>query len=199
MRRSSAVFSFLISVVASSVLAVTLPAQAAQKSVEAGPPSLPTVAQFLSPASPLSLTTAKKVDRVAWIAYEKGMRNVYTAAAPAFTPVRLTRFLDDDGVDLTDVHLSDDGSIAVFVRGSAPNRDDWIANPSHDPAGGERAIWAVRTTGGTPASKLADGSGPELSPNGAWVLYVREGQIYRARVNALPPLIAMDKGEAPFI
>ena len=65
------------------------------------------------------------------------MRNVYTAAAPAFTPVRLTRFLSDDGIDVTDVSISDDGNTIVFVRGSAPNREGWVANPSHDPEGGE--------------------------------------------------------------
>src|SRR5574341_2362008 len=98
----------------------------------------PTVEQFMSPSSPLELVSAKKADRVAWMAYEKGTRNVYTAGAPNFTPVRLTRFLEDDGIDLTDVELSDDGSLVIFVRGSAPNRVGWIANPPHDPAGGER-------------------------------------------------------------
>ena len=105
----------------------------------------PTVAQFLSPSSPLSLGSAKKTDRLAWPAYERGMRNVYTAAAPAFTPVRLTSWLKDDGSDVSDVTLSDDGSVIVFVRGSDPNRVGWIANPLHDPNGQERAIWAVRS------------------------------------------------------
>src|SRR5206468_465967 len=85
-----------------------------------GAQSKPTIAQFLSPASPLQLTAAKRADRVAWISYERGMRNVYAAGAPAFKPVRLTRFLADDGTDVTDVSLSDDGLLAVFVRGSAP-------------------------------------------------------------------------------
>ena len=100
----------------------------------------PTIEQYLSPASPLEMTAARKADRIAWMTYDRGMRNVYTAVAPSFRPVRLTRFLDDDGRDLTDVNLSDDGSIAVFVRGSAPNRQGWIANPSHDPSGAEREI-----------------------------------------------------------
>src|SRR6476659_2433956 len=77
-----------------------------------GAQTKPTVAQFLSPSSPLELTRAKDADRVAWVAYEKGMRNVYTAAAPDFKPVRLTHFMKDDGVELTDVSLSDDGTIA---------------------------------------------------------------------------------------
>src|SRR6185503_20035740 len=145
----------------------------------------PTIEQFMSPASPIEITSARNADRVAWMAYERGMRNVYTAAAPDFKPVRLTRFLEDDGIDLTDVELSDDGTIAVFVRGSAPNRVGWIANPAHDPDGGERAIWAVRTSGG-PAWRVAVGGAPALSPDGRYVLYVKDNQIYRARVSAGP-------------
>ncbi len=159
----------------------------------------PTMEQFLSPASPLELTAAHKADRVAWMTYDRGMRNVYTAAAPDFKPVRLTRFLDDDGTDLTNVELSEDGSIAVFVRGSAPNRNGWVANPSHDPNGAERAIWAVRTNGSGAAWRVAEGSNPELSPDGKYVLFARDGQIYRVRVTGEGPKTAVDTGGVPFI
>jgi dipeptidyl aminopeptidase/acylaminoacyl peptidase len=159
----------------------------------------PTIEQFISPASALELASAKKADRLAWPVYERGMRNVYTAAAPSFTPVALTRFLSDDGIELSDVSISDDGAVVVFVRGVGPNREGWNANPSHDPNGGMRAIWAARTTPTVTAWKLADGSSPELSPDGRFVLYLKDGQIYRARVSQLPPTTEMDKGEAPFI
>ena len=33
------------------------------------------------------------------------------------------------------VRLSDDGTMAIFVRGSGQNRVGWVANPSHDPNG----------------------------------------------------------------
>src|ERR1043166_387179 len=134
-------------------------------------PAKPTIEQFMSPASPLEVTSAKKTDRIAWMAYEKGMRNVYTAAAPNFTPVRLTSFMKDDGVDLTGVKLSDDGSVVAFIRGSATNRDGWVANPSHDPNGPDRAIWAVSTSGSGVAHRVADGANFELSPDGRYVLY----------------------------
>ena len=147
-----------------------------------------TVAQFLSPSSPLELARAEKSDRVAWVAYERGMRNVYTAAAPDFKPVRLTAFMQDDGVDVSEVELSGDGSVAIFMRGTEPNRQGWNANPSHDPRGAERAIWAVRTAGG-PAWRVAAATAATLSPDGRTALYVRDGQIYRARVtpNAAAP------------
>src|SRR5439155_25218799 len=62
----------------------------------------PTIDRFLSPAYPQELVSAKKADRIAWWAYERGQRNVYTAAAPDFRPARLTQFPDDNGVEISD-------------------------------------------------------------------------------------------------
>jgi dipeptidyl aminopeptidase/acylaminoacyl peptidase len=146
-----------------------------------GAQTKPTVAQFLSPSSPLELTRAKDVDRVAWVAYERGMRNVYTAASPDFKAARLTSFMQDDGIEVSEVELSDDGSTAIFLRGTEPNRLGWNANPTHDPRGAERAVWAVRTSGGPPW-RVAAATSAALSPDGHSVLYVRDGQIHRARI-----------------
>ena len=158
-----------------------------------------TFANYFNVPSALELASAEKADRIAWTVYDKGMRNIYTAAAPSFTPSRITNFMKDDGIDIGDIELSDDGSIAVFVRGSAPNRNDWIANPSHDPDGGERAIWAARTSGPVSTWKVAVGSGPVLSPDGRYVLYVKDGQIYRGRVSSTAPASEFDSGEKPYI
>ena len=163
------------------------------------PRQAPLYEQFLSPPTPLEIVAAKKVDRVAWMAYDEGKRNVYTAVAPAFAPVRLTSFLDDDGIDLSTVRISDDGAIVTFVRGTQPNREGWVANASANPSGADRTIWAVRTTGG-PARRLAEIVGaPELAPDGRSVLFVKEGQIYRATTTALKPAAPIDRAERPFI
>lgn len=153
---------------------------------------------FFNVASPLELTAAGGADRIAWTVYEAGLRNVYTASAPDFAPVRLTSFMSDDGQEVSSVRLSHDGSLAVFVRGHAPNRDGWVANPMHDPAGSERAIWAVRTSGG-PAWRVTEGSNPQLSPDGSTVLYVKDGQIFRARTAAGTEPDEYDRGEKPLI
>src|SRR5437588_12321604 len=76
------------------------------------------VAPFISPGFPSDLVSAKKADRIAWIVYERGLRNVYAASAPDFKPVRLTKFLADDGVILSYLEISDDGSVVTFTRGS---------------------------------------------------------------------------------
>ena len=169
-----------------------------------------TIDQFLSPPSPLEMGAARKADRIAYVVYEKGMRNVYTAAGPDYKPVRITKFLDDDGVDVGSVRLSDDGSTAIFVRGHGQNRVGWIANPSHDPSGGDRAVWAAKTDG-TGAWRLASiantevapgggrgGGSPELSPDGKHVVFARDGQIYHARV-VKGATAAIDTAGVPFI
>ena len=61
--------------------------------VAPAPQTVPAYQQFLSPASPLEVVAARNVDRIAWTSFQEGMRNAYTAAAPAFTPRRLTNFL----------------------------------------------------------------------------------------------------------
>ena len=156
-----------------------------------------TFEDMLSPPYPSEMVSAKTVDRIAWISVERGRRNVYTAAAPDFHPVKLTEWNQDNGHDLTSIQISDDGEVLVFVRGHTPNSQGWVANPNNDPQGAERAIWAVGTGGGD-AWRVAEGSDPVLSPDGRWVLFEKEGQIYRAPVNtgtadpgwndALPPL-----------
>lgn len=167
--------------------------------VSTAPAPAATYQQFLSPASPLDLAAAKMADRIAWIAFEEGKRNAYAAAAPAFAPVRLTRFLKDDGIDMSDVQISDDGSVVTFIRGSVPNRAGWVANPGADPRGAERAVWAARTAGGA-AFRVAELPGAAaLAPDGSAVVFAREGQIYRAKVSQTRPASEIDRGEKPFI
>jgi dipeptidyl aminopeptidase/acylaminoacyl peptidase len=182
--------TLVLGAVAALALGALQPAAAQKK---------PTIEQFLSPAYPFDLVSARKVDRIAWLAYDQGKRNVYTAAAPAFRPVRVTSFLQDNGTDISDLSISDDGSVVVFVRGTAPNRQGWVANPTGNPEGGERAIWAARTANPGTAWRLAEGASPQPSPDGRSVLYVKDGQIYRVRVTQMPPASKMDAGEQPFI
>ncbi len=147
-----------------------------------------TFEDMLSPPYPSEMVSAKYVDRIAWISVERGRRNVYTASAPSFIPVQLTFWMEDHGQDLTSLRISDDGDLLVFVRGHTPNSQGWVANPNNDPMGAERAIWAVSTAGGE-SWRVAEGSNPALSPDGRWVLFVKDGQIHQAPVNtgtALP-------------
>jgi len=180
-------------------LAVALAFGAAPEAGQTAAKANPSIGQFLGAASPLELVSAKRTDRIAWISYDQGKRNVYTAAAPAFTPVRLTAFLKDDGVELTGLRISDDGSTVVFTRGSAANRDGWHANPSGDPDGGEEALWVAKVATPGISWRVGEVSNPALAPDGSSVVWARDGQIYRAKLPAGPGAREMDRGEAPFI
>ena len=182
-------------------------ALAAQQAITLSPPlglppahftSQPSIDKFLAPGYPEEMESARKADRIAWLAFEAGKRDVYTAAAPDWKAVRLTNFRRDEGDVLSNTQISDDGSVIVFVHGGDPNRWGWVANPNANVQATERAIWAVKATGG-PAWRVAAGGNPRLSPDGKWVLFVKDSQIYRAAVNLAAQVSDVDKGLKPFI
>ena len=159
----------------------------------------PTMANFMSAGYPLELVAARKADRIAWISNDRGLRNVFTAAAPGFRAVRVTSFMKDDGVDTTQLAISDDGTTVSFTRGHGMNRDGWVANPEADPNGVERAIWTAQTAGGG-AWKLAPGQNGVLSPDGRYVAFAQDGQIFRVPTAKTAPRVTdIDKGLKPFI
>jgi dipeptidyl aminopeptidase/acylaminoacyl peptidase len=191
---STAAVAVIVALALAPVMSAERPLGQAPRRAE-----LPAYQRFLSPASPLELVAARKADRIAWTTFDEGKRNVYTAAAPAFTPHRLTAFNRDDGTDLSGIRISDDGSTVIFVRGTAPNRDGWVANPGANPDGPERAVWAARTSGGPPWRVVLDAVNPELAPDGRAILFIKDGQIHRARVSPVRPATERDRGEKPFI
>src|SRR5579871_59152 len=161
-------------------------------SSSAAPPEIPAYQRFLSPASPQEVVAARKADRIAWVDYAEGKRNAYSAAAPSFTPLRLTNFLKDDGIMMSEIKISDDGGTVVFLRGEAPNREGWSPNPSADPNGPEHAIWAAKTSGAGGAWRVADAANPELAPDGSSILFIKDGQIFRAKVAPVKPASEVD-------
>ena len=64
--------------------------------------------------------------------------------------------------------------------------------------GVERALWAARTTGGA-AWRLTEGQNGVLSPDGRYVAFARDGQIYRVPAGqAAARVTDVDKGVKPF-
>src|SRR5262245_24759351 len=152
----------------------------------------PTIDAFLSPPYPQELVAAKKADRIAWWSYERGLRNVFTAAGPEFRPLRVTNFLADHGVEISDLQISDDGSIITLVRGRQPNREGWVGYPTSAAKGADRTGWAATTSPAGGVWKIGEGTTPALSPSGHTVVFAKDGQIYQYAV-ARPSLSA----EAP--
>ena len=135
---------------------LTCPVAVAQTAAPEPVKPVPGYQQFLSPASPLELVAAKKVDRLAWVAFEEGKRNAYTAAAPGFRarpPDELHEGRRHRHVGHPDLRRRLDGGVRAR-HGAEPRRAGWPTR-SADPDGPERAIWAARTAGG-PAWRVAE-------------------------------------------
>jgi len=186
--------------ISTGLLVISIAAAAfLSRPLASAPAQAPSYQQFLSPASPQEVVAARKVDRVAWVDYAEGKRNAYTAAAPLFTAVRLTNFTKDDGIMMSGIRISDDGSTVVFLRGEAPNREGWSPNPSADPNGPEHAVWAAHTSASGGAWRVVDATNPELAPDGSAILFVKAGQIYRAKVTPVKPPSEVERGEKALI
>ena len=156
-----------------------------------------TLEQVLSPLYPKGLVSAKKADRLAWVFYSKGERNVWTAAAPDFKPVNLTGFARDEVFEIPKVYITNDGKTVVFIKGGRPNSKGWVTNSSSDPEGMEQAIWAVRTETGK-LWRVAPGRDPVISPDGRWILLVKNGLIHRVPLTPPSDPVSISKPELLF-
>ncbi len=99
----------------------------------------------------------------------------------------MTHWTEDDGQDLASPAFTPDGRAVVFVRGGAPNGQGEIPNPTSTPDPAERAIWIAPLDGGE-ARRVAEGSSPEIAPDGETAALVSHGQIF---------LVALAGEEAP--
>lgn len=63
------------------------------------------------------LMAASDAERVVWLSAHRGRRNAWAAEAPEFVPRRLTDYPEDDGQDMSGLHISRDGRTVVYVRG----------------------------------------------------------------------------------
>jgi dipeptidyl aminopeptidase/acylaminoacyl peptidase len=131
------------------------------------------------------LAAARTGSRLAWAANERGKRNLYAAEGPAFTPRRITNYIEDDGQELTSVALSHDGRFVVYVRGGdhGSNFDSGSpVNPTFSATPAKVQVWSVAFSGGEP-KLIGEGDHPEISPDGSMVAFVRGGQAFAGSID----------------
>lgn len=89
--------------------------------------------QVLSFPYPTDLIASPTGSRIAWVLNEKGVRNIWEAEGPTFSPRQLTHYTSDDGQELTSLTFSPDGNYLVFVRGGDHDAN-WKVTLQPDPA-----------------------------------------------------------------
>ena len=72
-----------------NVVAQLRPADRKKMPLPAAQTTKYSIDQFMSPASPLEVSASKKADRIAWVTYERGMRNINGDLNPKITTLFL--------------------------------------------------------------------------------------------------------------
>jgi dipeptidyl aminopeptidase/acylaminoacyl peptidase len=179
--------------------AVWLSALSPAAASSATPPT--TLQQILGYPFASELTAADHTDRIAWVEEVNGVRNIWAAAGPGFTPHQVTHYTTDDGQELTQLRFDRTAGQIVFVRGGDhdanwPAEGDVAPDPDLSTAQAKVEIWTVPFAGGTPR-KLAEGDQPAVSATGM-VAYVKDHQIWTASLVGIakPRQLFFDRGKA---
>jgi dipeptidyl aminopeptidase/acylaminoacyl peptidase len=156
-----------------------------------GPPAPPpsfSVDQILTLPQPDNLIASPVGSTIAWTFNERGLRNIYIAEAPDFTPRRLTPYTEDDGQELTNLSFSSDGRTIVYVRGGdhGSSRPADAPNPAGFTVQPKVQVWSVATGGAVP-KLLGDGDDPAIAPDGTRVAFVRDRRIWLAPIDGSKP------------
>jgi dipeptidyl aminopeptidase/acylaminoacyl peptidase len=180
-----------------ALLCVTAPLAEADPS--AGPFTLD---QVLGYSFIPQIVAAPQGNRVAWVRYVRGVRNVWVAeAANNYKPREVTQYTRDDGQEITSLTFSPNGDHLVYVRGGDhdanwPAAGDLAPDPSSSPEQQKVTIWAASLTGGQPI-QVAEGDYPAVTNDGR-IAYIKEHHVWFTTLGSKnkPKLYFFDRGNA---
>lgn len=130
------------------------------------------------------LCAASKGSKIAWALDEQGQRNIYVAEGPDFKARKLTRFLKDDGQEISSLSISDDGNWVLFVRGGdhGANWDPGLPiNPLFDVNPFKVQVASIPFSGAE-VKYLSEGDYPVLSANNT-VAFIKGGQVWTVPID----------------
>ncbi len=136
-----------------------------------------TVDQVLSSPFPSSLASNGH-GRLAWVETGPDNRNLWVAEAPQYVGRKLATF-GDQGIEITEISISSDGSEVAFTRGEDPNAKGEIPNPAHYVAGTEQVVDTIPFAGGE-VKTISKGHGAVLTPDGKTVAFIQMDQVWSA-------------------
>lgn len=162
-----------------------------------------TLDQALSAPFSSQLTSAPARGAFAWITNQQGRRNLWVATlntdGKTYSSQQLTKYSQDDGIEIGDIAWTPDAESIVYVRGGDfefPERP--APNPDLLAGGVDQDIWIISTHGGE-SRKLTTGRAPAISPSGDEMVYLLKGQIWAMSLkdpSAKPEQILHTRGHA---
>jgi dipeptidyl aminopeptidase/acylaminoacyl peptidase len=162
-------------------LAVVSPARAAPA---------PTLEAMLGYPFQDDLVAAPRGGAIAWVQTVRGVRDIWLARAPDFTPRQVTQNREDDGQELGNLTFSPDGTRLAWTRGGDhdanwPAEGGLAPDPAADPGEPKVTIWAADAAGGAPV-KVAEGDAPAISAKGV-LAYIKDKQVWTAPLDGKGP------------
>lgn len=126
-----------------------------------------------------SLKAAPNHSSVYFLANEQGRRHLYQASAPSYDLVRLTNFMEDDGLEITSLTVSPDGQWITFVRGGEHSGNSAVRaiNPASYVERQQILLYVMHV----PSKKqrlIGEGDYPFFHPSSTSLQYRRGGQVY---------------------
>ncbi|HLI95151.1 MAG TPA: prolyl oligopeptidase family serine peptidase [Candidatus Baltobacteraceae bacterium] len=137
------------------------------------------IESILSYPYPLNLVAGADGRTIAWVLNERGVRNVYVATAPDYTPRMVTNYTSDDGQEITNLKISRDGKYVVYVRGGDHDSNwppSFPPDPTGNPVAPQMQVWSVALTGAAKPIALGDGDTPAISPDNKRVAFIAQDQ-----------------------
>jgi dipeptidyl aminopeptidase/acylaminoacyl peptidase len=159
-----------------------------------------TLTQILSYPFPSAPVRDPKGKAIAYAIDQQGVRSIWFARAPDFTPKRLFASVGDDGQELSDLAISGDDAHVVYVRGG-DHDENWPVplqpNPALSTVEPREQVWSVATIGGAP-KLLGNGDAPTISPDGTRVVFEDDSgavQVAPLDGSAPPKRLFFDRGK----
>ncbi|HEX3671676.1 MAG TPA: prolyl oligopeptidase family serine peptidase [Candidatus Cybelea sp.] len=141
-----------------------------------------TLAQVLNYPFPEALVRDNRGTAIAYTLVQQGVRTLWFARAPQWTPVQLFSSGGDDGQEISNLVIAKDGAHVVYVRGGDHDAN-WPLplqpGPASMPQQPDMQVWSVATSGGSP-KLLGDGDAPAVSPDGTRVVFTADGAVMTA-------------------
>ena len=125
-----------------------------------------------------SIKGSKDGKHLAWVANEKGVRNVWYTALSEATPKILTSYSADDGLSISIEDLT--GEYVFFTRGNDDNRYGEPANPASLSPVPKRQLLRLRLSDKS-IDTLASTGAMELSPDGTALIYTKGKSIFQIK------------------